>query len=218
MLRTLFFLLVLACLLFFSWTQGYFGPLTDGREPHRLNNQLAPEKLRVIGNRAPGAESAQADHDCRLVTGIALSEAQRLMVQAKERHPELQLALKLNDTPKNTYRVLVPPLGSKPAADKKSAELKKLEIPDFTLILEEGPDQFAVLLGSFNSELAAGEYLRELTKRGVRSAKIEVRESPLDKAQLEVRGRADLLAKQLTELLAGQAAAKTADCAAGRQG
>ena len=216
MLRTLLLLLVLANLLFFSWTQGYFGPVTDGREPHRLSNQLAPEKLRVVGIGAPSAESAQSEQNCRLVTGIALSEAQRLMIQAKEKYPELRLALKLNDTPKNIYRVLIPSLGNKPAADKKLAELKKLEIPDFSLILEEGPDQFAILLGSFNSELAAGEYLRELTKRGVRSAKVQVRESPLDKAQLEVRGHADLLRRQLTELLAGQAAAKTGDCAAGR--
>ncbi|TRZ55104.1 MAG: hypothetical protein D4S02_18275 [Rhodocyclaceae bacterium] len=213
MLRTVFFLLVLANLLLFAWTQGYFGVPADGREPQRLNNQLAPEKLRVIGS---GASSAQSEQNCRLVTGVALSEFQRLLPLAKEKYPELRLALKLNDAPKNIYWLLIPPLGNKLAADKKSAELKKLEIPAFTLILDEGPDQFAILLGAFNSELAAGEYLRELAKRGVRSAKVQARENPLDKAQLEVRGPPDLVARQLAELLQSQAAAKAGDCPTAR--
>jgi len=213
MLRTIFFLLVLANLLAFAWTRGYFGVIADGREPQRLANQLAPEMLRVIGSGASPVDSSQ---NCRLVTGVAESEAHQLIAQAKDKHPELRLVLKLNESPKSSYWVLMQPLGNRLAADKKSAELKKLNIPDFTLILDEGPDQFAILLGAFNSEHAAGEYLRELAKRGVRSAKVQVRENPLDKAQLEVRGPPELLAKQLAELLHGQAAARTGDCAAGR--
>jgi len=213
MFRTFFFLLILANLLLFAWTQGYFGVPADGREPQRLSKQLAPEKLRVIGS---GASSPQSDQNCRLVSGVALSELQRLQIQAKEKHPDLRLTLKINDAPKNVYWVLIPPLGNKLAAEKKSAELKKLDIPPFTLILGEGPDQFAILLGVFNSELAAGDYLRELAKRGVRSAKLLVRENPLDKAQLEVRGAPALLAGQLAELLQGQVAARSGDCAAVR--
>ena len=151
-----------------------------------------------------------------LVTGMALSEFQRLLIQAKEKYPELRLAIKLNDAPRSIYWVLIPPLGNKLAAEKKSAELKKLDIPPFTLILDEGPDQFAILLGAFNSELAAGAYLQELSKRGVRSAKLQLRENPLDKAQLEARGPPDLLTRQLAELLQGQPNAKSADCLAVR--
>ena len=216
MLRTLFFLLILANLWFFAWTQGYFGPLVDGREPQRLANQLAPEKLRVVGGGPAFPESARAEQNCRSVTGLAPSDAQRLMAQAKEKYPELRASLKQNEFPKNVFWVLIPPLGNKLVADRKSAELKKLSIPDFTLILEEGPDQFAIRLGLFNSEIAANEYLRELTKRGVRSAKVQMREDSLDKAQLEVRGPPELLAKQLAELLNGQSTAKTTDCTAGR--
>jgi hypothetical protein len=216
MFRALFFFLILANLLFFAWAQGYFGPLADGREPQRLNNQLVPEKLRVVGMETPASELAQTDQNCRLVTGIAVSEAQRLIAQAKERYPELRLALKLNESPKNVYWVLIPPLGNKLAADKKAAELKKRGIADFSVIPDEGPDQFAILLGLFNGEPAANDYMRELAKREVKSAKLQVRENPLDKARLEARGPADLLTKQLAELLGGQGAAKTSDCPAAR--
>lgn len=216
MARTLFFLLILANLLFFAWTQGYFGALADGREPQRLSNQLAPEKLRVIGAAAASPEPAPLDQSCRSISGLAPSEAQRLMAQAKEKQPGLRWAVKLNETPKSIYWVFIPPLANRLAADKKVAELKKRDIADFSLITEEGPDQFAILLGLFNTEPAANEYLRELAKRNVRSAKLQLRENPLDKVQLEARGPAELLAKQLAELLNGQGSAKIGDCPVAR--
>ncbi|MCX7175954.1 MAG: SPOR domain-containing protein [Proteobacteria bacterium] len=214
MARTFFFLLILVNLLFFAWSQGYFGAVADGREPQRLGNQLAPEKLRVVGIGTSSPAPAQTEQNCRSVSGLALGEAQRLVAQARQ--PELRLSVKLNETPKNIYRVLISPLANRAAADKKMAELKKRDIADFSLITEEGPDQFAILLGVFNTELAANEYLRELAKRNVRTAKVQVRENPFDKARLEVRGPADLLAKQLAELLTGQGAAKIGDCPNGR--
>lgn len=216
MVRTFFFLLILANLLFFAWIQGYFGALADGREPQRLNSQLAPEKLRVVGIGPSAPDPAQAEQNCRLVSGLALSEAQRLVAQAKEKQPGLRLAVRLNESPKNSYWVFIPPLGNRLAADKKIAELKNRGIGDFSLILEEGPDQFAILLGVYNTELAANEYLRELAKRSVRSAKVQARENPLDKAQLEVRGPADQMARHLADLLNGQGAARIGDCPTGR--
>jgi len=215
MIRTSFFLLILANLVFFAWTQAYFGTAADGREPQRLSNQLVPEKLRVVGVGIDSRDSARTEKNCRLVSGLALSEVQRLIAQAKERQPGLSWAIKMNDTPRNTYWVVIPPLANRPAADRKLVELKKREVADFLLILEEGPDQFAILLGVFETEIAASEYLQELAKRSVRSAKVQVREDPLDKAQLEARGPADALSKQLGELLNGQGAAKIGDCPAG---
>lgn len=220
MFRTFFFLLILVNLLFLTWTQGYFGALTDGREPQRLDSQLQPEKLRVVGSGTgigtPSVESARTEQGCRLVIGLAQNDAQRVMTQAKEKHPDLRLSIKLNETPKNIYWVVIPPLANRAAADKKMAELKNREIADFSLILDDGPDKFAILLGVFNTEPAAGEYLRELAKRNVRSAKVQVRENPLDKAQLEAHGPAEVLAVQLADLLVGLNAAKIGDCSVGR--
>lgn len=212
MLRTLFFLLVLANLLFFAWTQGYFGPLADGREPHRLGNQLTPEKLRVLGSSKVSPGAAQLER-CRLVSGLAPGEIQRLIAQASQ--PELRLAIKLNESPKNAYWVWIPPLANRPTAEKKLAELKARDIAGFSLVADPGPDQYAILLGLFTSELTANAYLQELAKRGVRSAKLLVREDPLDKALLEVRGSVAALAKDLVTMLNGLGSAKVADCPPG---
>ena len=51
-LRLGFFLLVFANLVFFAWAQGYFGGADPNREPDRLNQQLQPEKLRLLAPEA----------------------------------------------------------------------------------------------------------------------------------------------------------------------
>lgn len=215
MLRIFFFLLILANLLFFAWAQGYFGSAGDGREPRRLGNQLMPEKLHVVGIEPPSSQPS-ADRSCRLVSGMALSEAQRLMVLAKEKSPELGFVVKPNDTPAKIYWVLIPPLANRAAVDKKLAELKKRGVNDFSVILDEGADKFAILLGLFDAEPAASQYLQELAKRDVKSAKIETRVNQPEQALLEVRGPTELLVKRLPELLTGRAAASIGECPAGR--
>lgn len=216
MIRTLFFLLVLVNLLFFAWTQGYFGTLSDGREPQRISTQLAPERLRVVGIGSVPDGPVQVEQVCRLVSGLTRGEAQRLMAQATDNQPGLNLVVKTGETPKNVYWVFIPPLANKLAAELKSAELKKRDIVDFSIVLDKGADQLAILLGVFKSESAANAYLKELAKRSVKSAKLQARQDPLENVQLEARGPADLLARQLAELLDGQGAVKTGDCPPGR--
>lgn len=216
MFRTLFFLLILANLLFFVWTQGYFGVVADGREPQRLGNQLTPEKLRVVGLAPPNSRPQQLDQNCRLVSGLTQSEAQQLTSIAKEKLPGLQVVARPKEAPANVFWVFIPPLANRPAVDKKAAELKKRDVREYSVILEEGADKFAILLGQFNTERAASEYLQELVKRDVRSARVEARVKQPEQAQLEIRGAAELLTKQLPELLNGKTAATIVDCPAGR--
>lgn len=216
MLRTFFFFLILANLLFFAWTQGYFGSVVDGREPQRLVNQLAPDKLQVLASGDRVQEPTGNQLNCRLLTGIAPSAAQQLVSQSAERFPDLHLTIKLNESPTTAYWVLIPPHENKLAAERKAAELRKRDIADFSVLLEEGPDRFAILMGVFNAEAAANQYVVELAKRNVKSAKVLARENPLDRVQLEVRGPADRLASQLAELLGPQSTTKIVDCAAAR--
>ena len=50
-MRVLFFLCVLANLAFFSWQAGYIGPSPEfAREPARLGQQIAPERIRVVNS------------------------------------------------------------------------------------------------------------------------------------------------------------------------
>jgi hypothetical protein len=75
--RLFFFLLVLANLLIFAWTQGHFGAIDDGHEPQRLEQQLHPEKLRIVGNAAAPAPTPGKDgRVCRVINGLKLAEAE----------------------------------------------------------------------------------------------------------------------------------------------
>lgn len=217
-LRATFLLLVLANLLFFAWTQGFFGSVGEGLEPQRLANQLTPEKLRIVGIGQPTPDLPPTLEACRLVSGLAQNEAQRLRNQGEEKLPGLRFVVKSSKN-QRIYWVHIPSLANRLAADKKLAELKQLGLEglgDFFVKLEEGSYKFALSLGQFDNEQAAVEFLQGLAKRGVKSAKLQVSEIPADKTQLEVRGPAELLDRQLPALLAGQIAASIGDCQAGQ--
>jgi len=98
------------------------------------------------------------------------------------------------------------------AADKKMVELKQLGIADLYLMTDEGVDKLAISLGMFSSAQTANEFLHALTKRGVKSAKMQSRSKPAEKARLEARGPHDLLLTRLPELLAGSSDASVGEC------
>ncbi len=204
--RLIFFLLLLANLMFFAWSHGYFGIAEEGREPQRLTSQLAPEKLRILSREpAPSASgwattATPADNNpaadaatttaCRLVNDLSIEEAQQLQLKATEKLPDLKTQLKPIEIPPG-YWTFIPPQPTQVFVDKKMAELKKLNIPnfaDFQPILEEGPDKFAISLGMFDEEAAANAHLKNLAKYGVRSAKLQLRSRAAEKAQIEFQG------------------------------
>lgn len=208
-LRTLFIFLVLVNLLFFAWAEGYFGIPDEGREPERLARQLAPEKLKVAGAAAPAGKAPT--EACRLIDGLAPEAAQRLRIEAQDQAPELKLASEPVEEV-TRYWVLIPPLPDRAAAEKKLVELKRLGISGHQLLEEEGELKLAIVLGAFNGEKEGNEFLQDLAKRGVRSAKMQPREKTVVKVQLTVRGAADSLDEKLRKLLAPFSAAILSPC------
>lgn len=212
-LRTLFFLLILANLLFLAWGQGYFGTVEEGHEPQRLTNQLTPEKLRVSELAPQPPAPPPPVEACRLISGLNVAETQHLQTQAQtdEKLAALKFLVKPQEAPSGFW-VFIPPLANKAAAEKKMDELKKLGIADLYLMAEEGADKLSISLGMFSSEQAANEFLQSLTKRGVKLAKIQPRSKPAEKVLLEVRGPQDLLLTRLPELLAGSIGTNVGEC------
>ncbi|MFA7279516.1 MAG: hypothetical protein WC100_05430 [Sterolibacterium sp.] len=215
MWRLILLLLVLANLLFFVWAQGWLGTRDEGREPQRLSQQIEPEKLQTT--IADPKLADQTAESCRLVRGLAPSDMQRLLLLAQEKFPNLRFALKNRETPSYLYWVFIPPQPNKFMADRKLFELKSLAVTNAAMIQDEGQDKYAISLGLFETEQLASVYLQDLQKRGVKSAKLQTRENLLDKAQLEARGPAEILARQLPELIGGQPSASLGDCGAGRE-
>ena len=208
--RLIFFLLVLANLLVFAWAQGYLGAPDDGHEPQRLEQELHPEKLRIVGHApAPAPLPKKDDRACRAIDGLKLAEAETLRAALEAvggtarvspvAEPELHLVV-IGDLPNRT------------AADKKAAELTRLGFEGHSLVtLEDGRHEF--VLGSFPTGAAAREFLQGLARRGIKSARVEVREQPALKARVEARASASTLSQQLPKLVAPFADAAIGECA-----
>lgn len=208
-LRTVFFLIVLANLVLFTWVGGYLGNTSTGREPGRLTDQKAPERLRIIG-RDPAPATPPVTKGCRLVSGLSIADAERLGTAVAEKTDGLAATVTPVTEPAQHW-VHVPALPTKAAADKKAAEIRQLGVTDFHLLQEEGSDQFTISLGVFGSEQAATDFLRTLNKKGVKSARVDARPKAPEQARVEVRGPTELLTSRLPELVATPSAT-IADC------
>ncbi len=229
MARFVFLLVLLANLLFFAWAQGYFGARgQEGHEPQRLATQLAPEKIRLVGEPAaapraagaPGAASgteaaapssaAAASQVCRRRAPLPLREADQLKAALAKAAPDL--AVSVQPVPLLSYWVYIPPLPNRQAADRKSAELKKLGVSDQFVVQDQGEDRLAISFGLFHTEQAAKDLVDALAKKGVHSAQIAERNRDPERATVELRGPADRLTRPAAELLA-KAGTPISDCA-----
>lgn len=207
--RLVFLVLVLANLVFFAWSQGHFGSIDSDLEPERLGRQLNPEKLRIMPAAKPSAEKRD-DTVCHLIGGLRLVEAEALSASATAAGATTKL-LPLAEPA--LHLVVIPNLASKALADRKIAELGRLGIAKpSTVVREDGGHE--IVLGRFPTEPAADEFLQGLAKRGVRSARIDVREQPAKTASVELRGPTSALQQQLPQLLAPYADAKPGECTA----
>jgi hypothetical protein len=107
--------------------------------------------------------------------------------------------------------VLIGELANAAAAEKKAAELGRFGVAEQTAVELDG-GRFEIVLGSFPAESAAREMLQGLVKRGIKSARIDSREQPAQKARVEARGPAAELLRQLPQLIAPYADATIGEC------
>ncbi|HEY2336992.1 MAG TPA: hypothetical protein VGI18_06475 [Burkholderiales bacterium] len=96
--------------------------------------------------------------------------------------------------------VFMPPQGSRQAAFKKAAELKKLGLDEFFIVGDEGPYRWALSLGVFRNEDAAQARLATLRTQGVRSARVGPREMLVPKVWLQVKSVDAPLEARLKEI------------------
>jgi hypothetical protein len=208
-IRIFFFLLVFANLLLFAWAQGYFGATDDSHEPQRLTQQIQAEKLRIVSNvQAPAGK--KDDPVCRLINGLTVADAGALKTAIEAFGGEAKV-LPQEEPP--LHLVLIAELPNKAAADKKAAELNRFGVPEHKSIALEG-GRFEIVFGSFSTEAAARELLQGLTKRGIKSARVDAREQPAVKARTEARAPASTLQQHLPRLVAPYAGATISECAA----
>jgi hypothetical protein len=190
-MRALVFLLIFANLLFFVWTQGYFGSAASP-DAIRLQQQLLADQITIVGRGEPPTPekvvkiTAPAD-SCLRWGDLAVADADRLERLIAEKFAAYKV-LRAALPGSSSYWVFIPPLANKQVADRKAAELKKLGAPEFFIVQESGANQYAISLGIFSTEEAAQERLDALRAKGIKSARAGERSVKPALASIEVRG------------------------------
>lgn len=216
-MRLAFFLLLLANIGYFAWSNFGPGAASDDKQlmEQELNPQairllsseqvaaLAAERLKRVAERAkPAAVPRPTVTACLEFGAFNLSDVPRAAHALEPLGLGKRLGQRRTDEVA-TYWVFLPPQSSRQAANRKSAELKRLGVGDFFVVQEDAKFRFAISLGIFKTEEAAKARLAELRTKGVRTAKLEPRETPIQRVYFVIRDVPDALASKLAEIRQG---------------
>ncbi len=199
MLKFIFWSLLALNAALFAYHQGYLGNIKPSeREPARIGRQLNTNELQLLTASAaaiaakpapvpapvevPAEEPAPAPAPpqvaCTVINNVGEREARRLdkLLAPLALGPKL---VKDESTSQevSSHMVMIPPLGSKEAAEKKAAELKELGVSNYFIMNESSAAKWGISLGVFKSEAAAQTLLAALNKQGVTGVKIMGRPS-----------------------------------------
>jgi cell division septation protein DedD len=176
--------------------------VATGREPGRLQHQLNADKVRVAPvpsqASAPSVETTAktiaADQSAPAPpaqpTPAAAVAAQKSDASScveignfnaadAQRFESRLAALSLGDRVSKhgvqevlRHMVYIPPQADREAAERKTAELRQLGVTDFYVIQDNSDMRWAISLGVFKIEDVARAHLADLSRKGVRSARI----------------------------------------------
>ena len=178
MLRLLVLVLLLANGLFFAWSQGllqaYGWAPAPQTEPHRLNQQVRPEKLRLLSaedlRRLEAQAAAPPPRPAECLQAGLFNEAQAATLRtALSTFPADSWTLE-NGLEPARWIVYMGRYVDTEAMNRKRGELRSLNIRFEPLVnpaLEPG-----LSLGSYPTEAAARDALAQLANRGVRTARV----------------------------------------------
>jgi len=170
---------VLANLGLWMWASWYQEAPVEENRPARA--PIAPEKMRLLTEpdvkltprKMPPPANAELVANAVPVCfhlGPFAETARVTQAEAKLSELHLGFARRSEETKMITgYRVTLPPLASKEAAERKRQELTRLGFKDHAVIQEEGWHN-AISLGLFSVEANATARVRELAAKGVEAS------------------------------------------------
>lgn len=238
-MRITVFLLLLANLLLFAWTQGYLGASVNP-DARRLAQQLLPERVRIVSRGEPPqaaktktevekevekvvASTLDDEGDkppvesCQLWNKLSASDADEVERLLAERFSAFK-AKRHSASEITGYWVFIPPLASREDANRKVTELQALGVKDYFIVPSSGSSPLAVSLGTYRGEDAAMARLEALRAMGVRSARVGERRSAPQFSALEIQGPASEISALRAAILALLPKAEAAPCSAAAEG
>lgn len=212
-MKALVFLLVLFNLLFYAFTQGYFGK-PENPDADRIDKQVLAERMRIVSRGEVPAPPAKAPESvkpavvveeakalepaskvdeappvCLVWEHLSVAEADRINSLLAYQFADFKVTrqAQAGESESTGWWVFVPPLPGKAEADKKAGELRQLGVTDY-FIIPDGPNRFAISLGIFSTEKGGQERLVELKGKGVRSARLTPRPGKDGTVSLQATG------------------------------
>ncbi|MGX4644060.1 SPOR domain-containing protein [Massilia sp. SYSU DXS3249] len=196
-MRFVFWALLCANLIVFAYGRGFLGSFDAGvREPARLRNQLAADKLVLLSGEqaqsvasavpapapeapveaapeAPPAAPAVPPVACVETDAFAPGDARRFETRlARLDLGARQTRLTVPFQEVTSHLVYLPPQNGKEGADRRSAELRAQGVASFFVMQGESPLRWAISLGVFKTEAAARVHAATLAKQGVQGVRI----------------------------------------------
>ena len=233
MLKFIFWTLLGLNAVLFAYGQGLLGSFkASEREPARIKNQINTDKLLLQGPQVlqapqvPGLAAVlppppPAQPAAVPVNGLlACTEFGNFAAAEGRRFERLTAPLELADRQSQeevaaqeitSYMVMIPPLGSKDAANTKAAELKAQGVTNYFIINDTTPTKWAISLGVFKAETAAQTLLAALKKQGVTGARIAGRSSSTTRLVYRFRN-IDVPTRGKLEAIATRFNAETRTC------
>ena len=216
-MRTAFFILVLANVIFFAYA--WLGAGAEaGRDAQIIGQQLNPEKIRLLAPEQASALTRKVEPPkvaamC-LEWGAFIGGDTARAAQALE---PLGLGAKLAQRKLEEvtgFWVYIPPLANRQAAAQKAAELKRMGVEDYFVIPDDPKWRFAISLGVFKTEEAAKARLDALRAKGVQRGVVGARGTQPGKTYFQVREANATLSAKLNELKQGFPGTEVHACAA----
>ncbi|MES2018575.1 MAG: SPOR domain-containing protein [Pseudomonadota bacterium] len=206
MLKFIFWSLLCINAALFAYAQGMLGNFKPSeREPQRIARQMGTDQLQLLTASAAAANAAKPDVIAEPAPApvdaapelVACTEIRNVGEREARRLDKLLAPLALGDKLAkeeitvqeiSSHMVMIPPLGSKEAADKKAAELQQQGVSNYFIMNESSAAKWAISLGVFKSEAAAKTLLAALAKQGVSGAKIVGRPTATTRLAYRIRG------------------------------
>lgn len=230
-MKKLFLALLLVNVLLAAWLRGLFGAPGGGREPGRLEQQVAAERIRVLTDREAQQIEKRAEAKPASPPGLVplQPEATVACVEIGEFVNDAQLArlrdklaaLKLTDRASEQtrdrsgwYLVYLPAEKSLFEAEQRAEQLRSQGLQDL-VIYKEGKLRFSIGLGSFRDRDLARKQVTQLERQGVKGARVADNPATVRATRVLIRGADSASIQQLQDAQKDFPQQKLQPCASG---
>lgn len=207
-MKLAFLVLLLVNLALLAWQRGVLGPPPDGgREPQRLERQIAPEKVRVLTaaeaaalhRSTAGAGNGGASASCLEFGDFDEATAARVQARLAALALGERLQARRVEAP-GWFFVYLPPLASRAEAERAAQELRGRGLRDVAVMGENSALANGLLLGSFRERETALRQQEDLVRRGVKEARVTERATTATATRFEIHEVGSALARELAEI------------------